>query len=84
MKTDILHVIDAEFRAGVHAEIELGQVTVEVLLVHVLTHTDHAALEDRKEPFERVGMYIAAPPLEFGVIDRFVLRLGRHDEFVGG
>lgn len=77
-----LRVIDPEFGAGIHAEIKLRQVAIQVLVVHVLVDANEAALEDRKEAFERVGVHVAAHPFELGVVDRFVLRLGRHDEFV--
>ena len=49
-----LHVIDAELGAGVHAEIEFGQIPVKVILVDVLEHSDESALEDREEAFEGV------------------------------
>src|ERR1700682_1214039 len=39
----------------------------------MLISADHAALEDREESFKRVGVHIAARPLEFRVIDRLML-----------
>jgi hypothetical protein len=77
-----LRIIDAKFRASIHTEIKLSQISVQVLLIHVLIHADEAALEDREEPFQGVGVHIAARPFELGVIDRLVLLLGRHDELV--
>jgi len=77
-----LGVADADLGASVLAEIEFGQVPVKVFVIHVLVHADKAALEYRKEPFEGIGMDVAAHELELRVIDRFVLRLSRHDEFV--
>ena len=68
------HVIDAELGAGVLPEIELGQVAIKVLGIDVLINADDAALEDRKEPFEGVGVHVAAHPLEFGMVNRAVAR----------
>jgi hypothetical protein len=76
-----LYVIDAEFCASVHAEIEFGQVPMKVLLVHVLVDSNQAALENRKVTFKGVGMNVAARPLKLRVIDRLVLRfVGHHGE----
>jgi hypothetical protein len=75
-----LHIIDAELGAGVHAEVELREIPIQMLLIHVLIYANKTALEDRKEPFQGIGMYIAARPLALGMIDRFVLRRRRHDE----
>src|ERR1700733_9778782 len=69
-----LHVINAELGAGVHAEVEFGQVTRKMPTAHVLIDTDQAALEDRKETFQGVGVNITAYEFVLGVIDRLVLR----------
>lgn len=78
-----LRVIDTELGAGVHAKIELGQVPIKVLLVHMLVDTNKAALEDREEPLKGIGVNVAASPFVLGVIDRMMLRLVRHDGEVG-
>ena len=52
-------VVNAEPGAGVEPEIELGEITGKVFLVNVLVDADEAALEDRKEAFERVHVHIA-------------------------
>jgi hypothetical protein len=66
-------IANPEFRASVAAEIEFAQVAVEVLVVHVLVHTDQTAFEDRKEVLQRVGVDIAARPFVLGMVHRFVL-----------
>ena len=45
-----LHIIDAEFCAGVLPEVELGQIPIKMLLVHVLVDTNHATFEMLKKP----------------------------------
>jgi hypothetical protein len=77
-----LHIVDAELGTGIHAEVEFSQVAVQVLLVHVLINADQSALEDREETFKGVGMYVAARPFAFGMVDRLMLIFGRHEEFV--
>ncbi len=42
-------------------------------LVHVLVGSNKAALENREEAFQHVGMHVAARPLELRVIDRLVI-----------
>ncbi len=78
-----LGIVDTHFFAGVHPEIEFGQVSVKMLLVHVLINPDKSALEDAEIALKRVGVNIAAHPFALGVIDRFMLTRSRHDELVG-
>lgn len=78
-----LHVVDAEFGAMVHTKIELGQVFIKILGVHMLVHADNAAFEDRKEPFQRIGVYVAAPPFELGMVNRAVAGGAREFEHRG-
>ena len=54
------------------SEIELRKVPLKMLAIDVLIDANQAALEDGKEPFEGVGVHIAARPFELGVIDAFV------------
>lgn len=68
-----LFVIDAKLDAGVLPEIELGKIPVKMLNIDVLVNADKAALQNRKEAFQRVGMRLAARPFELGMIDHFVL-----------
>jgi hypothetical protein len=68
-----LRIVNAELRAGVHAEVEFRQIAIKVLLVHVLVHADQTALEDRKEAFKGIGMHIATCPFVLGMVNRFVL-----------
>jgi len=73
-----LFVVDAELSPVVPAEIELREVTVEVLGVHLLVDADHAALEDREEAFDGVGVDIAPDVFLLGVNDDLVAgSLGR-------
>ena len=53
-------IVDPELRAVVHAEIKLGEIAVQVLLVHVLVGANESALEDAEVSFQGVGMNIAA------------------------
>jgi hypothetical protein len=75
-----LHIVDAEFGTGVLAKVELGQIAIKVLRVHVLINADQPALEDREEALQRVHMHVAARPFILGMINAFVLCDGR--EFV--
>ena len=68
-----LRIVEAQCCAGVHAEIKLREVAIQMLLVHVLVRAYQPALEDAEEAFQRVGMNIAARPLEFAVVNRLVL-----------
>lgn len=52
-----LHVINAKADAVVHAEVEFRQISVNVLLAHVLVDADKAAFEQREIAFERVGVH---------------------------
>src|SRR5579863_7929730 len=54
------------------AEIKFCEISVEVLLFNVLINTDQAALEDREEAFEGVGVHVAAHPFLFGMVNAFV------------
>ena len=49
-------VFDAESRAAVVAEIELGEVAVQVGLAAMLIDAVHAALEDREHVLDGVGV----------------------------
>jgi hypothetical protein len=49
--------------------VELGKISFQVLLADVVVHAVDAALEDRKIPFNRVGVSIAAHVLANAVID---------------
>lgn len=51
-----LGIVNAVRGAVGIAEIELGQVTVQMVMPAVLVNTFHAALENRKETFNGVGM----------------------------
>ena len=73
---------DSQLRAVVVAEIKLRQVARQVLLVHVLVGADQSALEEAEMALQRVGVNIAAHPLELGMVDRFVLFFGGHHELV--
>src|SRR3546814_17525868 len=46
--------------AGVVTEIKLGTVAGQMGFAHVVIGSDHAALEDREEVFDRVGVLDAA------------------------
>lgn len=52
-------IVNAQLGAVGIAEIELVQVTLQVLFATVLVGANHAALEDRKGAFNRIGMDIA-------------------------
>lgn len=56
------------------AEVELGQVAVQVLALAVLVGADHAALERREVAFKGVGRAVATLPLVVPVVDGQVLR----------
>lgn len=72
-----LFIIDPKLGAVVLAEIKFGQIAIKVLLIDVLVNADQATFENREEAFEGVHMHVAARPLEFRVIDAFVLGDGR-------
>ena len=57
--------------AGVGAEIELGEVAVQVSLADVVEGAVNATLEEREMAFDRVGMHEAAEPHIFlgGMVD---------------
>src|SRR5476649_2336447 len=49
------HIVGiAQLNAVVHAEIELCQIALQMLLAAMLVSANHAALEHRKEAFQRV------------------------------
>src|ERR1039458_8587935 len=60
-----LRIIDAEYGAVVHAEIELCEVTMQMFLAHMLIGSYQTTLEDREETFKRVGVHVATRPLIF-------------------
>jgi len=66
-------VVDAELDAVVVAEIEFGQIPINVFPIDVLIDTDQAALEDGEEAFERVGMNVIPDVLALGMIDAGML-----------
>jgi hypothetical protein len=78
-----LFVIVAQLGAGVLAKIELRQIAVKVFAIDVLIHADKAALQNRKEAFQSVGMHVAARPFELGMIDKLVA-CDRREFVVGG
>src|SRR5262245_53173870 len=63
-----LPVIDAQLLAGVHAEIEFGQISRQMRVVTVLINADHSSFEDREVAFCSIGSDIAARPFELRVI----------------
>jgi hypothetical protein len=62
------NVIHAERNAVRIAEIKLAQISVEVLLFAMLINAFHAALEDRIEAFNGVGVCLAANVFVFAVV----------------
>src|SRR5437763_770790 len=66
-------VVYAELDAVVVPEIELGQISGNVLYFNVLINTYQAAFEDRKEALKRVGMHVAAHPFLFGMVNARML-----------
>jgi hypothetical protein len=75
-------IVDAELDPIVVAEIELGQIPINVLPINVLIDADEAALEHGKEALKRIGVYVAAYPFLFRVIDALVLAM-RHEMPIG-
>src|SRR6266508_2411643 len=69
-----LYVIYAKSDAVAIAEIELGEIAVQVFLAAMLVHAFHAALEDRVEPFDGVGVGEATHVFINGMIDGFMPR----------
>src|SRR5258708_2395877 len=69
-------IVDAEFCAVRISEIELGQVTVQMLFAAMLVSASHAATEDREHAFDRVRMHGAANILAAAMVDAFVLLHG--------
>ena len=55
-----LGIFDAQARAVVIAEIELSEIAMQMSFAAMLVHALHAALEDREEAFDGVGMDFAA------------------------
>ncbi len=64
-----LGVVKTKLHPRVMAEVELGQVAVNVLRVHVLVRADQTALKDRKEAFKVVGVNVTARPFEPRMMD---------------
>ena len=64
-----VQVIDTERDPVVLPEIELGSIAMQVRFAHVKVAAEHAALEDRKEVFDRVGMPELRPDI---FLDRVV------------
>jgi hypothetical protein len=67
-----LLVFDAESRAVVIAEIEFGEIPVQMPLVTMLVDAAHATLEHGKEALGGVHMSLAAHPLFVAVVDGFM------------
>ncbi len=59
----------------VHAEIELSQIALQVLFAAVLIGADHAALEHRKEAFQRVRVDAIADVF-LGMVNAFMRHAG--------
>jgi hypothetical protein len=71
-------IVHAERDAVIVAEIELGEVAVQVLLRAMLVDALHPALEDRKVALNGVRMHIAANILAKGMPDGLMTgRMGR-------
>jgi len=79
-KIGALFVVDAQLGAGILAEIELGQIAIQMFDINVLVNTDKASLQDGEKAFQRVGVSLATGPLEFGMIDH--LMIGNRSELV--
>lgn len=65
-------VTNAKFYAGVVPEIELGQIPLKMLAIHVLISADQTAFENAEKVFEGVGVNVAPGPLKLGMINAFV------------
>jgi hypothetical protein len=62
-------IIDAVCNAMVVAKIELRQVTVKVLAAYVVIGAYDPAFQDRKEPFNGIGMRIATDVLTRAMVN---------------
>jgi hypothetical protein len=69
-----LLILAAASRAVRVAEIKFCDVAMQVLLLAVLIHALHAALEHAVVAFDRVRMHVAAHVFFFAVVDAFVAR----------
>jgi len=76
---DALHGLDgavnvavAEFDAVIVAEVKFREVAVQVLLAAVLIDAAHAALEDREEALDRIGVDVTPDIFFVGVCHRLV------------
>ena len=83
-----LGIFDAKARAVAIAEIELGEIAMQVSFAAMLIDALHAALEDREEAFDGVGVNVAANVLASGVAHECVsselgTELGIEAAFVG-
>src|SRR6266446_2800006 len=67
-----LYIINTEPNAIAVAEIELSKISVQVLFFAMLVDAFHAALEDRIEAFNRIGVDVAANVFLLTVVDGFV------------
>jgi hypothetical protein len=67
-----LGVVNAQPDAVRIAEIELGEIAMQMLLAAVLVGSDHAALEKREIAFCAVHTRIAARPFFFTMVDALV------------
>jgi hypothetical protein len=75
-------IVNAKGNAGILAEIKLSQIAVKVLCVDVLIDANQTALQDRKETFERVGVYVIPYPFELGMVHSVMA--GNRGELVAG
>ena len=62
-------IINAKLDAIAIAEIELGEIAVQMPLVTMLVDASHPALEHREETLDRIGVHVAAHVFLGAVID---------------
>src|SRR5712671_4761230 len=67
-----LYIVNAKSNAIAVAEIELGQISVQMLLFAMLIDALHATLEDRIIAFNGVGVGATANVFFLAVVDSFV------------
>jgi len=67
-----LDIINAECDPLVVAEIELGEIPLQVLLADVMIDSVDTALQDREIPFNGIGVRIAANIFFGGMVDGLV------------
>lgn len=69
------HVVNSKFHASIGPEIKLSQIAVQMLFTAVLVDANHAALKDREEPFEGIGVDLATVLAEANVADAVIDKL---------